>query len=219
MAILKYSYSRQKNAYCSAHTQVKELASKSGNKLYSDEVLVDTELMNKIENLFNKLRCRKYIISSGYRTPAHDIAVGGNGRGQHTLGKAVDCCFYDRNNKPIPAQIVCCVAQDLGFSGIANINRNYKYVHLDNRASGSYKGDEIKGTNTVTTDFYSYFKITKEQVAAYTGDSVSKSVDEIAREVIAGKWGNGAERKKALAAAGYNYTTIQKRVNQLIKQK
>ncbi len=44
-----------------------------------------------------------------------------------------------------------------------------------------------------------------------------KSVDEIAREVIQGKWGNGAERKKKLTAAGYDYNAVQKRVNELMK--
>ena len=44
-----------------------------------------------------------------------------------------------------------------------------------------------------------------------------KSVDTIAREVIAGKWGNGATRKKKLTAAGYNYSEVQKRVNQLLR--
>ena len=43
-----------------------------------------------------------------------------------------------------------------------------------------------------------------------------KSVDEIAREVIQGKWGNGAERKKRLTDAGYDYNEVQKKVNQLI---
>lgn len=217
MAVNSYSYRLEKNKYCSAHTQVKEMASKSGVKIYSDTVLVDSELMRMIELLFTKLKCRKYIISSGYRTPAHDIAVGGNGKGQHTLGKAVDACFYDKNNKIIPAQIVCCVAQDLGFKGIANISHKYQYVHLDMRDNGSYKGDEIKGNNTVTTDFYSYFGISKAQVGAYTGETVNKSVDEIAREVIAGKWGNGTARKQALAAAGYNHSAVQKRVNQLLR--
>ena len=45
-----------------------------------------------------------------------------------------------------------------------------------------------------------------------------KSVDAIAKEVIRGKWGNGEERKKALEKAGYNYNTVQKRVNALLKQ-
>lgn len=44
-----------------------------------------------------------------------------------------------------------------------------------------------------------------------------KSVDQVAREVIQGKWGNGTDRKKRLTAAGYNYNAVQKRVNGLLK--
>lgn len=44
-----------------------------------------------------------------------------------------------------------------------------------------------------------------------------KSVDEISREVIAGKWGNYPTRKKKLENAGYDYETIRKRVNELKK--
>ena len=43
-----------------------------------------------------------------------------------------------------------------------------------------------------------------------------KSIDEVAREVIQGKWGNGAERKKRLTEAGYDYNEVQKKVNQMI---
>lgn len=43
-----------------------------------------------------------------------------------------------------------------------------------------------------------------------------KSTDVVAREVIDGKWGNGADRKSRLEKAGYNYNTIQNRVNQLL---
>lgn len=48
-----------------------------------------------------------------------------------------------------------------------------------------------------------------------TEEGAGKSVDELAREVLQGKWGNGAERKKRLEAAGYDYDAIQKKVNQL----
>lgn len=40
-----------------------------------------------------------------------------------------------------------------------------------------------------------------------------KSNATIAKEVIAGKWGDGATRKKRLTDAGYNYSTIQSLVN------
>ena len=46
-----------------------------------------------------------------------------------------------------------------------------------------------------------------------------KSVDEVAREVIAGKWGNGVTRVRLLTKAGYNYYTVQKKVNELLKRK
>lgn len=43
-----------------------------------------------------------------------------------------------------------------------------------------------------------------------------KSVTTIAKEVIAGKWGNGSDRKKKLESAGYNYNEVQKEVNRLL---
>ena len=47
--------------------------------------------------------------------------------------------------------------------------------------------------------------------------STTKTIDEVAKEVLAGKWGNGANRKKNLEAAGYNFTEVQKEVNSLMK--
>lgn len=50
-----------------------------------------------------------------------------------------------------------------------------------------------------------------------TTTSNKKDVMTVAKEVIAGKWGSGDERKKKLTAAGYNYDTVQKKVNELLK--
>lgn len=46
-----------------------------------------------------------------------------------------------------------------------------------------------------------------------------KTNDQIVKEVLAGKWGDGADRRKRLKAAGYNYTVIQKLVNAKLKDK
>ncbi|EPA0898602.1 N-acetylmuramoyl-L-alanine amidase [Enterococcus faecalis] len=53
----------------------------------------------------------------------------------------------------------------------------------------------------------------------YTGKNtvVKKTVTELAKEVIAGKWGNGQDRKNRLNAAGYDYTAVQDKVNELLK--
>ena len=44
-----------------------------------------------------------------------------------------------------------------------------------------------------------------------------KTVDEIAKEVIQGKWSAGDERKQKLTTAGYDYGKVQARVNELMK--
>ena len=46
-----------------------------------------------------------------------------------------------------------------------------------------------------------------------------KTIDELAREVINGKWGNGEDRKARLTSAGYNYQEVQNRVNQILAPK
>ena len=57
--------------------------------------------------------------------------------------------------------------------------------------------------------------ITTESGSAVTTTS-KKSIETVAREVIRGDWGNGADRKKKLEAAGYDYDAVQKKVNELL---
>ena len=49
-----------------------------------------------------------------------------------------------------------------------------------------------------------------------TGEDDKKTIDELAQEVIDGKWGNNKKRKKKLEAAGYNYDEVQDRVNEIL---
>lgn len=42
-----------------------------------------------------------------------------------------------------------------------------------------------------------------------------KTIDELANEVIEGKWGKGDERKQRLTEAGYDYDAVQKRINEI----
>ena len=43
-----------------------------------------------------------------------------------------------------------------------------------------------------------------------------KSNQDIAREILDGKWGNGTERRERLTKAGYNYEKVQSIVNALV---
>ena len=64
---------------------------------------------------------------------------------------------------------------------------------------------------------YSVFDEDGRKVYPADSSTAKKSVDTIAREVIRGDWGNGDERKKKLTAAGYDYSDVQKSVNELLK--
>ena len=68
---------------------------------------------------------------------------------------------------------------------------------------------------------YDYAAVQKEveRLLAKQKKPAKKSVDEVAREVIAGKWGNGAKRVYNLTKAGYNYVAVQKRVNEILQGK
>lgn len=52
--------------------------------------------------------------------------------------------------------------------------------------------------------------------STYVVSGGGESVEEIAREVLQGKWGNGADRKARLEAAGYDYAEVQAKVNTLV---
>lgn len=58
----------------------------------------------------------------------------------------------------------------------------------------------------------------QKRVNALLSGSVStpsKTVAQVAKEVLQGKWGNGEDRKKRLEQAGYNYAQVQNEVNKL----
>ena len=46
----------------------------------------------------------------------------------------------------------------------------------------------------------------------------TKTNEELAYEVLDGKWGNGAKRKKALTDEGYDYSAVQEEVNRILAE-
>lgn len=163
-------YDYNDNTQLSLHFNVREFRCSCGK---SHETLLASELVDKLEALYTALNCSKIIVTSGYRCPDHDKAVGGTSSGQHTKGTAADVCCYGQDGQPISSKTVCCKAQDLGFGGIANITAAYQYTHLDVRTGYRWLGDEVKGNSTVTEDFYKYFGIKK----ATETTSILKGID------------------------------------------
>lgn len=158
MSVNHYDYND--STQLSPHFNVREFRCQCGQ---SHETLIASELVDKLEALYTALNCSKIIVTSGYRCPEHDKAVGGTSSGQHTKGTAADVCCYGQDGQLISSKTVCCKAQDLGFGGIANITISYQYTHLDVRTRYRWLGDETKGNGTVTDDFYKYFGIEKAE--------------------------------------------------------
>ena len=169
MPVNHYDYND--STQLSPHFNAREFRCSCGK---SHETLLASELVDKLEALYTALNCSKIIVTSGYRCPEHDKAVGGTSSGQHTKGTAADVCCYGQDGQPISSKTVCCKAQDLGFGGIANITSSYQYTHLDVRTGYRWLGDETKGNGTVTDDFYKYFGIAKTQRSS---GSMAKGID------------------------------------------
>lgn len=83
-------------------------------------------------------------------------------------------------------------------------NKNNAVEYRDLQVNGKY----IRGYGLPD---YASMATTAEPAPA------KKRVAEVAEEVLAGKWGNGADRKQRLEAAGYNYSEVQAAVNALVK--
>lgn len=100
----------------------------------------------------------------------------------------------------------------------------YRYDMWQNSDSGVVNGYRVD-TNRAYTDFPAIMKTTgmngykKTIKPTKPAKKELKPIGVIAQEVIAGKWGNGNERKKKLEKAGYNYNKVQDKVNAILASK
>lgn len=63
---------------------------------------------------------------------------------------------------------------------------------------------------------YSVFEKDSGKLVYTPGTGNKKTVTELAKEVIQGKWGNGEEREQKLTKAGYDYNAVQEEVNKMM---
>ena len=127
----------------------------------------------------------------------------------------------DYNGKYCPHRTL-----DLGwerFLGLIEDKLNPKTKTVQELAQEVLQGKWGNGTdrkNRLTQAGYNYAEVQAEVNRLVKGETSApskKSNEEIAKEVIQGKWGNGAVRKKKLTDAGYNYSVIQALVNKMLK--
>lgn len=92
-----------------------------------------------------------------------------------------------------------------------------KYEHIEVCDHGTWYSDgkRVNAPNASYVFGWGEFCDGK-RVVEWVNDP-KKTNEQLAKEVIAGAWGNGAERKRRLQEAGYDYNAIQAIVDQLLK--
>ena len=155
-----YSLKKVGNIKLSAHFNLKEFQSKDGD----DKIIICPDLINKcLEPLFAYMNAKAINITSGYRTPAHSIAIGGAGaKDNHAMGMAADIKVKKQDGSYYSAKEVACALQDMGWNyGIGLMSTS---VHVD--TGSKYWFDETKksgGAYVQVADWHQYTGIAAKE--------------------------------------------------------
>lgn len=155
--VQRYSVAQQGNLQLSANFLVREFASQDG----ADTVLIDLDLVNQLQAIRDKLDV-PVTVTSGYRTAAHNAAVGGEPGSLHTLGRAADIIARGKTTLEVAA-----CAESIGASGILRYITS-GFVHVDTR--------ENRGFYNVTNGAFS-------PVSSFGGSESAQTIAAIQRRM------------------------------------
>lgn len=105
------------------------------------KIMIAEELVQQLQRVRDHFGA-SIMVSSGYRCPKHNKAVGSDSSSPHLLGVAADIRVTGHTSKEVAV-----VAEQIGFDGIAYINENY--LHLDLKGRRWY-ADERTGKTFAT---------------------------------------------------------------------
>jgi len=99
---------------------------------------------------------------------------------------------------------LCLVAGVSGYDRVAGDGDASSLIRTTSKAPEPVSAEPWTGLDTAAT-----------MVLTPPG-APKKTIQQLAKEVLQGKWGNGATRKSKLTKAGYSYTAVQAEVNKLV---
>lgn len=137
------------------------------------------------------------------------IARGGL-KGNRSQGMA-SAYFYVLGETNMPASLIEC--------GFMDSTTDVKYI-IDPEWSKKFALGIAEGIcevygGVIQDDVLTTKPATKPIKPESVTEDTKKPVEEVAKEVLNGKWGNGTDRKDRLIKAGYNYDIVQAKVNEL----
>lgn len=136
--------------------------------------------------------------------------------------KAINRWIENENRTPKPGDIIFYDWEDSGASDNTGWSDHVGIVEAVNNGQitiieGNYN-NAVNRRNLAVNGRYirGYGAPDYDATVAKNETVTKKTVEEIAKEVIAGNWGNGDERKARLSTAGYDYEVVRQKVNELL---
>ena len=180
--IREYSLRRDGDLQLSPHFRLAEFASKDG----ADKVLVDDDLVTLLEKI-REAAGGAVVINSGYRSPAHNAAVGGVSSSQHLYGRAADIVVSGASPLLV-GQIAEYYLDRRGGIGVYQT-----FTHVDTRAIRS-RWDQRSGKQIVvggwpgweeTMSEDQFYQMFLQAMATYNKKLSEKTVSDWAKEAWA----------------------------------
>lgn len=129
-----------------------------------------------------------------------------------TEGRKGDIVLFDWNKDG--------VADHIGLIEYQNNDGTYITIEGNTSVTSNNNGGEVMRRQRSTSNIYMIVRPKyNEEFSDTIHDSLTAGKDTLtlAKEVIAGKWGSGDERKTRLKNAGYSYEEVQAKVNEIMK--
>lgn len=182
--------------------------------------LAQAEYLNRSNWILPSVCIAQAALESGWNTKAKTLfGIKGSGTALKTTeyinGKYVQTTASFKTYPTLAAAVhgyYDLITGAARYSGAVN-QSNY-ILAVQAIARGGYATDPNYANKVIS--IITNYGLTKYDTRA--GLTASEDLEAVARDVIAGKYGNGNARKKALAAAGYDYKSVQTIVNRILKE-